>query len=1247
LAVYCDPESDPVAVNCWDEFVFNPETCAWDNTGIQAVQPAIVDCWDAFEFNTETCDWDDTGTPQEAPYAGVDGVLIISAGTTPTEAELFTELGGTPETGGTPDEGGVWSNVGMVYTYTVTAIAPCTENDSATVTVTEETIPINADPGIGISMNPPSVLLGSTGILSATLGNFGNGAIVENSLRVTISVSNNAEILEIAPGGDMRWSLLSLTTGSSNTITLTNSGGAFGSFDVGDVLFIVRGNVMSDPEVISGNIVYITTQNPALCGGCASPPLNTVQGDASSSNNNATTSLAVICGQQDEIVNVESCIQLEEGTVVTTETTIEGCEYDVTTITTWIGQLDETVNIESCIELDAGTVVTTETNANGCEYDVIIITTWIGQSGPMLVGDYPIDVDYTCAEPCPIAPILEFTDPIDNDLVITYTETTVEFGCGDEVTRTWTATNFCGNSVTVVQVLTSYDNVAPVVQYATPDMTISCSDEMPEIEVVFVDNCDTELTVVVTTAIEGFECDRQVIKTCVATDDCGNSVSTTTVITIIDSTEPILFGVPSDMTLECDQDVPDAIVMATDNCDDNLVVALTAVTNPMACGYELIRTWTTVDECGNEASETQTINVVDSTIPFVVNGVPAEITLEFDEPEPTDFPTFDDNCDDDLDLSATSGINNLTDCGWDIERTWTATDNCGNSVTVSQTIHFLDSEAPVLTGVPDDSTVECDAVPLAANVTATDGGDIEFTEVITPGEPAMIGGHPCGWTIERTWRATDLCGNTTVAIQTITVVDTTAPDLIGVPADVTVDCSSVPDAPVVTAVDNCDEFPLVIVLEENILPLDCGYQLIRTWIVEDNCWNYNSQSQVITVTDTVNPELSGVPEDVTVDCSSIPDPADVTASDNCTNTFIGVNLSEETFPLDCGYALIRYWTAHDNCGNTVTESQVITVTDTIAPELIGAPADMTVDCANIPAPEMLEATDNCGDVQVIFTEEATGTCDYDLIRIWRAIDACGNSDIHTQTIHVTDTTSPDFGSFEVQVFLSCEELSSYEIEVTGGCVDPELTYEDTSFSGGCFGVIQRTWTATDACGNFSTALQFIHQFDDTNPEIFNVPEDLIVQCGEDVPEIAMSVSATDNCDDDVDISFSEEVTSEFCPYVITRTWIAEDDCGNITEGTQVITIEVDTPEQVSIFSYPNPFNDSFTVNFSVPQNAAVNAKVVDGMGRTVSIVFDGQADGARLYEYTLSGLDWAPGSYTLMMVVGGEVHHHKLMVQNN
>jgi len=152
----------------------------------------------------------------------------------------------------------------------------------------------NADPGIGILMAQSSVAQGSTEILRATVGNYGNSTIVSNSLRVTISVGTNVEIIGIAAGSDPRWSQLTLTTGSANTIRLTNTGGGFTSFDIGDILLIVKGNVLSTPTIISGNIVYITANNPLLCGGCAFPPLNASQGNASNPNDNSQTSLAVI-----------------------------------------------------------------------------------------------------------------------------------------------------------------------------------------------------------------------------------------------------------------------------------------------------------------------------------------------------------------------------------------------------------------------------------------------------------------------------------------------------------------------------------------------------------------------------------------------------------------------------------------------------------------------------------------------------------------------------------------------------------------------------------------------------------------------------------------------------------------------------------------------------------------------------------------------------------------------------------------
>ncbi|WP_264520817.1 MopE-related protein [Flavobacterium sp. N1994] len=78
-------------------------------------------------------------TVQPAPAsAGTNGTLTVCAGTTPSNAQLFAALGGSPAAGGT------WSNIGLVYTYTQTAISPCAVNNTATVTVTEQALPASA-----------------------------------------------------------------------------------------------------------------------------------------------------------------------------------------------------------------------------------------------------------------------------------------------------------------------------------------------------------------------------------------------------------------------------------------------------------------------------------------------------------------------------------------------------------------------------------------------------------------------------------------------------------------------------------------------------------------------------------------------------------------------------------------------------------------------------------------------------------------------------------------------------------------------------------------------------------------------------------------------------------------------------------------------------------------------------------------------------------------------------------------------
>jgi hypothetical protein len=57
----------PESVNCWDEFVFNSITCVWDNTGTKPVEPTAVNCWDEFTFNTNTCTWENSGVKPAEP----------------------------------------------------------------------------------------------------------------------------------------------------------------------------------------------------------------------------------------------------------------------------------------------------------------------------------------------------------------------------------------------------------------------------------------------------------------------------------------------------------------------------------------------------------------------------------------------------------------------------------------------------------------------------------------------------------------------------------------------------------------------------------------------------------------------------------------------------------------------------------------------------------------------------------------------------------------------------------------------------------------------------------------------------------------------------------------------------------------------------------------------------------------------------------------------------------------------------
>ncbi len=112
---------------------------------------------------------------------------------------------------------------------------------------------------------------------------------------------------------------------------------------------------------------------------------------------------------------------------------------------------------------------------------------------------------------------------------------------------------------------------------------------------------------------------------------------------------PEIVGVPNDTIVEC-QGIPDAPIIGTEimgvsECS-SVTLTLTTDTIGQNCthGYTLIRIWTAEDAIGQITRDSQQIVIQDNTAPSIA-GVPADVTVDCDDPLVPPVITIDDNCD--------------------------------------------------------------------------------------------------------------------------------------------------------------------------------------------------------------------------------------------------------------------------------------------------------------------------------------------------------------------------------------------------------------------------------------------------------------------------------------------------------------------------------------------------------------------------------------------------------------------------
>jgi len=505
--------------------------------------------------------------------------------------------------------------------------------------------------------------------------------------------------------------------------------------------------------------------------------------------------------------------------------------------------------------------------------------------------------------------------------------------------------------------------------------------------------------------------------------------------------------------------------------------------SPMTC--------TAVDEAGNETVVNVFFEVLDTQAPFFtsVPTNPTEISADsitgtaaynlatgfaaadVDGVDPN--PVISCSADTTADPSdpVPAGPNNVT-CR--------VTDASGNFSEYAYVLQVNDLTFPVITlSGADPQFVEAGDPYVELGASATDNvglaGDVMIDASAV--DTSMTGDYLV------TYTATDTAGNTTTAIRTVTVVDTTPPAFLSAPLDITIFANDDGTATVTfaspDATDNAGA-PIVSCVPPSGSTFTVGMTAV-TCTATDGSGNSASVTFEVIVLDTTPPVivlLGDNPLNIEVGDAYV-EPG-YTATDNVglAGPVIVSGMVDNTVP--GSYALT--YTAIDAAGNASAALRTVVVGDSVPPVLTGVSGNITVEAistsgnvVNYPQPS---ATDLSAGGALVSCSPASGstfpigtttvTC--------TATDGSGNSTSQSFDITVQDTTAPVVTVPSSTVVEQIQDVSGSTVDYAAlvsasDNIDAAPTLNCTPPSGSLFapGQTEVSCTATDFSGNSTTA----------------------------------------------------------------------------------------------------------------------------------------------------------------------------------
>ncbi|MBN1449268.1 MAG: HYR domain-containing protein, partial [Bacteroidetes bacterium] len=661
-----------------------------------------------------------------------------------------------------------------------------------------------------------------------------------------------------------------------------------------------------------------------------------------------------------------------------------------------------------------------------------------------------------------------------------------------------------------------------------------------------------------------------------------------------------------------------------------------------------------------------------------------------------------DNCDI-LNTTVSKTSFSCADVGT-VTLTLTATDRSFNVRTVNVDVEVIDDTPPALTPpanlAVDASSVNCGITLTSAQLGSPTTSDACGSVTVTNNAPGSLF-FPVGQTL-LTWFATDVNGNISTAMQTVTVNDNSNPVVIA-PADITIntgaDQCAVPltdvslGSPTVT--DNCT----TTIDHDAPASFPIGTTTV-TWTATDASGNSGSASQSVTVIDATPPVLFA-PQDLVLaaeinSCSRDGATIDLgtpTFSDNCTGVTVS-NDKPANFPI--GETIVT-WTALDNVGNSTTVQQKVTVFDSNPPSVVAPPnIEVEVDqgtCAWTVDPNVLgtaTSNDNCS-VPSVANSAGTSLSAGTHRVIWTAIDANGNRATDVQIVTVVGEPptiecptplpqySTDAGRAGAVVTYGLPTVSS-------GCSDVEIIRTGGLGSGDFFpvGTTTVTYMAIDASNQIDICEFDVIVVDNEPPQIsVHIAPVYLWPANNQMEEVKVTVDLWDNVPGttakltkiesnqningdvldasigDFDLFFNLRAKNVQGPRTYTITYEATDAAGNKTSASADVTVptqkpkdfeseDLPVPASVTLAqNYPNPFNPSTLISFGTPEEQHLELRVYNAMGMPVRTLVNTVLDAG---QYTVewdgrddNGQPLSSGVY-LYMLRSGSAHVERKMI---